>query len=83
MQLGLPVRLGALLAAVIAVLVMSAAVLAAGTAGDSGPSSNYTGPPRADSGAVQAVHGSNRPARLASGAVASRPIAGNNRLTTP
>lgn len=82
MHSGLPLKLGALLAAVIAVLVLSAAVLAAGKARDSGPSSNYTGPPKAAPGAVQAVQGSNRPARLESDAVAPRP-GGNNRLTTP
>jgi hypothetical protein len=82
MQLGLPLRLGALLAAVIAVLVLSAAVLAAGKAGDSGSSPNYTGPPKAESSSVQAVQGSNRPARLESHAVGTRP-AGSNRLTTP
>ena len=67
MHSGLPLKLGALLAAVVAVLVLSAAVLAAGKARDSGPSSNYTGPPKAAPGAVQAVQavqGSNRPAWL-------------------
>jgi hypothetical protein len=83
MQLGLPLRLAALLAAVVVVLVLSAAVLAAGKARDSGPSSNYTGPPKAATGSVQSVRGSNRPARLDSGAVASRPITGTNRPTTP
>lgn len=84
MQSGLPLRLGALLAAVIVVLVLSAAVLAAGKAGDSGPSPNYTGPPKADPGQAQAQasHGLNRPARLESDAVGTRP-AGSNRLTTP
>ena len=79
MHSGLPLKLGALLAAVIAVLVLSAAVLAAGKAGDSGPSSNYTGPPQADLGPVQPVQGSNIPAWADSGPAASRP-AGNNRL---
>jgi hypothetical protein len=82
MNSGLPLRLGALLVAVVAVLALSAVVMAAAKPGDSGPSSNYIGPPKASPATARAVQGSNRPAWAESDAVAPPPQ-GNNHLTTP
>jgi len=82
MHSGFPLKLGALLAAIVAVLALSAVVMAAARPADSGPSSNYIGPPKASSGTPRAVQGSNSPAWAKSGAVAPRPQ-GTNNLTTP
>jgi hypothetical protein len=83
MHSGLSLRLGALLVAVVAVLALSAAVMAAGKPGDSGTSSNYTGRSIVNSGQVQATRdGSNGPPAAESGALAPRPE-GSNYLMTP
>ena len=83
MHSGFPLKLGALLAAIVAVLALSAVVMAAARPADSGPSSNYTGRPIVSSGHIQVTRdGSNGPPAAESGAVAPRPE-GSNYRTTP
>ena len=82
MHSGLPLRLGAVLVAVVAVLALSAVVMAAAKPGDTGPSSNHTGPPVSTSSQAQVSHGSNIPSWARSDAAAPRP-AGTNHVTTP
>jgi hypothetical protein len=82
MHAGLPLRLAALLAAVVAVLALSAVVMAAAKPGDAGPSSNYLGPPVTTPSQERIVRGSNIPRWAQSDAVAPRPR-GTNQPTTP
>jgi hypothetical protein len=71
-----------LLAAGLAALIVSAAVLAGGSTGSPGQSSNYTGPPVAAPTHVRVSTGSNIPRALRSAPMTPRPHA-SNRSTTP